>query len=217
MPKQIAITLLLAGSLLTQTNRPERKVERNAIISAHDPAVRIQLPPSASYVGADRWILYGMADCELHAFVQADSQKRVQHLYWVQFEGYIPTRPELHHTYDSPRHTQIDGLDFYVDTWVQSTSAPMKSGSDIEHIHNLLATNGYTLPQEMMSVRLVHLLDEQKRKELMIIYSENVAPTGLTASDLSDNGRAHEQWPEIERGLIERAKKAIVIDQTARR
>jgi len=30
-------------------------------------------------------VLYGMADCELHAFVEADSQKNVERLYWIQF------------------------------------------------------------------------------------------------------------------------------------
>jgi hypothetical protein len=34
-------------------------------------------------------MLYGIADCELHAFVQADEQKNVQEFYWVQFEAYI--------------------------------------------------------------------------------------------------------------------------------
>jgi hypothetical protein len=53
----------------------------------------------------------------LHAFVEADFDKKVQRLYWIQFEGYVPARLDLAHTYDSPRHTTIDGLDFYVDTW----------------------------------------------------------------------------------------------------
>lgn len=66
------------------------------------------------YVGVDRWLLYGIADCELHAFVKAEEQKNVQELYWVQFEEYIPTKPELHHKYDSPQHATIDGWIF---TW----------------------------------------------------------------------------------------------------
>jgi len=82
-------------------------VEGNVITSERDPQVRIHLPNSAQYVGADRWVLYGMADCELHAFVDADPQKNVQRLYWVQFEGYLPTKPELKHKYDSPRHVDI--------------------------------------------------------------------------------------------------------------
>jgi hypothetical protein len=64
----------------------------------------------------------------------------------------------------------------------------------------------------MMCVRLVHLLDEQKRRELMIIYGEEVAPTGYTAADLRKGGKAHDRWPAIEKDLIAGAEKKISID-----
>ena len=220
MLKHISIALLLTALLAAQTHTqpgpPQRRVQGNTITSTSDPAVRIELLNSPvyvgpAYVGSNRWILYGMANCELHAFVQADTRKKVQRLYWIQFESYLPTRPELHHTYDSPRHTQIGGLDFYVDTWVELTSGHIKPDSDVEHIHTLLETHGYKLPSAMMSVRLVHLLDEEKRKELMFIYSEDVASTGHTASELGSGGPAQDQWPKIEQGLVERAKKSIAI------
>lgn len=135
----------------------------------------------------------------------------MQRLYWVQFEAYLPSKPDLHHTYDSPRHTQIGGLDFFIDTWVKPTREHITPGSDLEHIDSVLEAQGYKLPPAMMSVRLVHLLDQQKRKELMIIYSEDVTPSGLTANELSTGGRAHDQWPKIESGLISRAEKSIAI------
>ena len=53
-----------------------------------------------------------------------------------------------------------------------------------------------------MLVRLVHLLNEQKRRELMIICAEDLAPTGFTAADLQKGGKARNQWPAIEKGLI---------------
>ena len=217
MLKHVTVALvssgLLAHTLTTQTEPPERKVEGNTITSKSDPPARVQLLNSPTYVGTDRWILYGMANCELHAFVQSDTEKKVQRLYWIQFESYLPTRPELRHKYDSPRHTQISGLDFYVDTWVEPTSEHITPGSDVEHIHTLLQTHDYKLPSAMMSVRLVHLLDEQKSKELMFLYSEDVALTGLTVSELRSGGLAHDQWPKIEKGLIERAEKSIAIHQ----
>ncbi len=74
-----------------QTRNPERKVEGNAITSENDPKVRIDLLKSVQYVGANRWVLYGIADCELHAFVEADQRKNVQSLYWLQFEDLMPT------------------------------------------------------------------------------------------------------------------------------
>ena len=211
MLKQIATVFLVCTSLLAQTNGPERKVEGNVITSLHDPNVGIELPKSVQYVGADRWVLYDIADCELHAFVEADGQKNVQRLYWVQFEGYVPTKPELKHKYDSPRHATMGGLDFYVDTWVRRKDAEAQKGSDREHIEALIRAKGYKMPEGMMDVRLVHLLDEQKRKELMVIYGEDVSHTGFTATDLSERGRAFSRWPVIENALIERAKSKITI------
>jgi hypothetical protein len=73
------------------------------------------LPQSLHYA-ADRWVLYDIADCELHDFVDADAQKNVQRLYWVQFEGYIPVEVGV----STPIRfsaTRADwGSDFYMDT-----------------------------------------------------------------------------------------------------
>src|ERR1700759_2394457 len=101
------VTTVLIFFALAQSPQPERKVSGNVVTSERDPKVRIELPRTVQYAGADRWVLYDIADCELHAFVEADKDKNVQRLYWIQFEGYVPTRPELHHTYDSPRHETI--------------------------------------------------------------------------------------------------------------
>jgi hypothetical protein len=208
--------MLVSALLAAQAAAPERKVAGNVIISDRDPRVQIELPKSVQYVGADRWVLYHVADCELHAFIEADAKKDVQRLYWIQFEGYIPSRPELHHTYDSPRHANIGGLDFYVDTWVRSNDEKIEPGSDREHIEALIQAKEYKMPAGMSYVRFVHLLDPQKRKELMIIYGEDLAPTGLNAEDLKDNGKAHERWAAIEKALIERAEKQIQIRQASR-
>src|SRR5215471_10763656 len=128
MLKRSAVLLIFCGLAAAQSKGSERKVEANVITSGRDPEVRIQLPKSVQYAGADRWTLYDVADCELHAFVEADGQKTVQRLYWVQFEGYIPTKPDLKYQYDSPRHRKIGSLDFYVDTWVRANSGQMRAG-----------------------------------------------------------------------------------------
>ena len=213
MLKPIVAAVLAAVVAVGQPLSPDRKVTSNVIVSERDPAVRIELPKSVEYVGADRWILYGIADCELHAFVEVGVDKEVQRLYWIQFEQYVPSRPDLHHTYDSPRHANIGGLDFYVDTWVRSKNDKIEPGSDREHIEALLRAKNYRMPESMGYVRFVHLLDAEKRKELMIIYGEDLAPTGLSADDLKENGRAYDRWPLIESTLIEIAEKQIQIQQ----
>lgn len=210
--KRLLILFLFACCLAAEVKGPERKVEDNVIVSERDPKVRIELPKSVQYVGADRWVLYGIADCELHAFVDGDGQQNAQGLYWIQFEGYLPSKPDLKHQYDSPRHTTIGGLDFYVDTGTGTQKDNVKPGSDTEHIRALLRARGYKMPAETMYVRFVHLLDEQKRKELMIIYGEDLASTGFTVADLKKDGKAYDQWPAIEKSLVERAEKKIKIE-----
>jgi hypothetical protein len=210
----VVMLSFLCATLIAQTALPERKVAGNVVTSEHDPAVRIELPKAVQYVGADRWVLYDIADCELHAFVEADAQKKVQRLYWVQFEGYLASRPDLHHTYDSPKHATIGGLDFYVDTWVRAKDAPSESGSDREHIEALVRAKGYRMPDAMMYVRLVHLLDKEKRKELMIIYGEDLSPTKFTAAELSEGGKAHDRWPGIADDLLKNGETRITVEPT---
>jgi len=214
--KRIILVLFFACRLAAQVNGPERRVEKNVIMSGRDPTVRIALPKSVQYAGGDRWVLYNIADCELHAFVESDSQKKVERLYWVQFEGYIPSRPDLKYEYDSPTHTTIGGMDFYVDTWVRANGEKTRAGSDREHTEALIHSHGYRVPEGMMYVRLVHLLDEQKRKELMIIYGEDLAPTGFTVADLREGGKAYDRWAGIAKALVERAKSKITIAESAK-
>ena len=208
MAKQL-LALVLLQFLLQQPSPPERKASGSAVTSNRDPDLRVQLPATAKYLGADRWILYGIADCELHAFVEVGPDKNVQRLYWIQFEGYLPSKPDLAHTYDSPRHTSIGGYDFFVTTWPRAGDEKSQPGSDREHIEALIRSKGYNMPAGMMYVRLVHLLDEKNRKELMIIYGEDLAPTGLTAADLKEGGKFRDRWPQLERGLIDRAQQSI--------
>ncbi len=213
MHKRILIVVFFASCLSAAAQKPERKIENNnVIISDHDPKVRIELPKSVWYVGADRFVLLDIADCELHAFVEVDDEKNVQRLYWIQFESYLPSKPDLHHQYDSPQHTKIGGLDFYVDSWVKRTNENITPGSDYDHIVALILWHGYKMPAGMMSLRLVHLLDEQKRKELMIIYWENLTPTGFTAADLKKGGKAENSWAIIQDDLLVRAKEKIKIE-----
>jgi hypothetical protein len=217
--KTISLTaltiLLLCTTASAQIAAPERTIRDTVITSARDPSIRIELPKHVRYVGADRWVLFDIADCELHVFVEADAQKKVQRLYWIQFEGYVPSRPELRHDYSRDRTMRVFDRDLFVRARFGASSEPVKPGSDTEHVRRLLQAQGYTLPPDTINVRFVELLDAQARKELMIIYMEDLSPRGLTAADLMPGGKGERQWPAIEQGLIERAQKNIKLQPAA--
>jgi hypothetical protein len=208
--------MLLMVSENTAADVQDRTIQGNVVVSTHDPAVQVRVPASTAYVGADRWLLKEHADdIELHCFVNADRDRRVRQIYWVQFEAYLSSRPELQHHYTSRRHATLGGWDFYLDTWVASADSPEGPDSDGAHLNTLLHSAGYRLPASMMTVRLVHLMADS-RKELMLIYSEDLAATGFTAADFGKVGKAHAQWPAIEARLIDRAERIRLTTCAAR-
>jgi len=201
----------LAASLLAFTASadnlaPERTVEGTTITSTRDPAIIIKLPAEAQYLGADRWELYTACDAELHVFVEAGPDKRVRRLYWIQFEQYLPKNA---YTYDYTFEEKLthDGLEFDVPAYFRKTKGKTRPGSDREHVLAILAKHGYALPPETMSVRLVNLLDDSRRKELMFIYSEDLAASGTSVKELKRAGDA--KWAAMKQALIGRAQERI--------
>ncbi len=221
MSTWVAVAGAILGFFPTcRAAQPERVAVDNRVISQRDPAVDIRLPRSVHYVGSDRFLLtapkLGDFDaCELYAFVDSSDGHRIRKFYWIQFEAYLPGHPALHHTYDSPRHATLGGLDFYVDTWVSSAAKAPQPGSDAAHFYSLLASHGYRR-DDLMSVRLAHLTDATKRKELMIIYAESLAPTGYTAAQLQAGGAEHAKWAALAERLIREAERSITIGDGAR-
>ena len=183
----------------------QRTVEGQVLTSANNPSIRLEFDKGFKYVGSQSFILYDVATAEQHFFVDADDQGKVKRFYWVQFEGYLPNNT---HSYDykSKKVVKLAGLDFVADAFPRNIKAnPGRADSDGSRARALLESKGYRLASEdILSQRLVHLVDEAKRNELMIIYIEDLSPSRLTAADLSPGGRAAGRWEETAKGLLER-------------
>jgi len=199
--------LILSLSATAEDRAPERTVEGTTITSTRDPAITIKLPAGVQYLGADRWELYTACDAELHVFVEAGADKRVRRLYWVQFEQYLPNNT---YTYDYTFKEKLThaGLEFDVSPNFRRTTLTSRPGSDREHVIAMLTKQGYKLPPETMSVRLVNLLDDSRRKELMFIYSEDLALSGTTVWEL-EKWKNASKWKAMRQQLIQRALERI--------
>ncbi|KQY52285.1 hypothetical protein ASD14_06515 [Lysobacter sp. Root494] len=72
------------------------------------------------------------------------------------------------------------------------------------------------MPAEMMSARLVRLLDDPTntgygRRELMMIYGEDLAAANVTYNDVTVNGEPNARWSALEKPLLSRALKAFQV------
>ncbi|MCA0200180.1 MAG: hypothetical protein LCH56_05000 [Proteobacteria bacterium] len=207
------LACFLLSSAHAQERAPERKVVGSVIASAREPAARVVLPKEAVYLGAERFDLYGIADCEIHVFVEADAKKAVQRLYWVQFEGYLPSKPDSTYGYNGAT-VKIGADDYYVRARFGTAADPIREGSDAAHMLAMVKRAGYAMPTETMNVRLVNLLDATRRRELMIIYIEDLAFAGVKAAALIQDGKPTLQWQEIEKALITRALGRVKVEKT---
>ena len=190
-------------------------VERNRVVYPAKPELRVTVPSTATYLGGDRFILKELTDCEMHIFVEADASRRVRRFYWVHFESYLASRPTDHMTYgDIDRRSEAWGTTIWTRTEPARSSRWPQPGSDTEHFRNIIRRAGYTMPAGMMTARLVRLLDDPRntgygRRELMMIYGEDLAPTGLTFNDVTTNGEPNDRWAVLEKPLLKRAEKAF--------
>jgi hypothetical protein len=189
-----------------------RSVKGQVLTSANMPALRLKFDKGFKYVGSQTFILYDVATAEQHFFVDADAQGRIKRFYWVQFEGYLPNNT---HAYDYKvnKIVNIGGLDFIADAYPRNLKAGLgRPDSDGSRARAFLEGKGYRMASDdILSQRLVHLVDKAKRNELMVIYTEDLGGMGLAAADLTEGGRAAARWDEIAKGLLERALKSMKV------
>ena len=193
-----------------------RRVEGRTLVSAESPAVRIRFDDDFKYVGGHSFVLYEVADAEQHFFVDADREGRIRRLYWVQFEGYLPTNTHTYDYSDVKERVNLGGLDFVTDAVVFNFAQvrSQRPDSDGAKARAFLEGKGFRLSgNDLMWRRFVHLTDTTRRKELLIIYLEDLGGTGFTAADLTGQGKDAARWPEISRQLLQRATKGMKISK----
>ena len=196
---------------------PAASVSGNVITHLGEK-VRVRVPEKATYVGTERFNLYGVADAEIHVFVEADAAKKMQRLYWVQFESYLPDNDHRYNYFDGNTRFDLWGAPTWLVWGPRSTSAPYRAGGDRESVMRILSRGGYTIPAEVLNVRMVQMLDDPEgsgrgRRELMIIYSEDLAPTGKTVAELSADGKVNDAFKPIEKPLIDLATTSVSVER----
>ena len=219
----VAASLMQAATGQPAAADPAVPATPAALVSGHTithagEKVRVQMPTGATYAGAERFNLYGVADAEIHVFVEADAAKKMQRLYWVQFESYLPSNDHRYDYADGNSRMDLSGVATWVRAGAASTATPPRPGSDSESARRILSRAGYAVPAEIMSVRMVRILDDpegrgQGRRELMIIYGEDLAASGKTLADLTTDGKMNDAAKLLEKALIERAAKAVSVEQ----
>jgi hypothetical protein len=163
--------------------QPERSVAGQVLTSVGDPPIRIRVEESFKYVGGQRFVLRGTVDAEQHFFVEANDQKAIRRMYWIQFERFLPGRSGPY-SYDADRPVILSGLELRAH--VRRFAEPPAPDSDRRRAYEYLELAGYAVPTPATRARLVYLPGESRRQEVMIVYLE----PAITGTELTEQESA---------------------------
>lgn len=177
-----------------------RVVDGNTLISGQYPSAKITFPAEYEYLGAHKFVLYGVADTEQYLFASAHENGLTKSLIVVQFESLLP---HIKGTYDysnAPNSIDLGGLNFWVDShastrhWLVPNGLPGTDG----YLHRtFMADKGYPLPKYYSWMRLAYVPEENPREEMLIIYMEDLSSLNIESKDLRPGGAYEHKWPGI--------------------
>ena len=195
--RALAIPALLLASTLVAQTALQRRVEGNTLISTADPSASLTFDKAFVYAGGQSIDIFKVAGAEQYFFIDAAADRSVRRFYWVQFEHYYPDNTEV---YDYSRIPQkpvdLGRLAFMGDVRVRPKYFTMddRPGSDSMAAADFLRAKGYRLDGAFVTLRLFHLPDATKRRELMVIYGEALppgAPEGPATAQITAHAQAN--------------------------
>ena len=179
MKRSIILVVMFSLAVLPSAaqQQPPRQVKDQILTSTSLPPIRIKFADEFKHVGTLQFVLYDRAQVEQHFFVDADNEKRIKRMYWVQFEGYLPG---VNAKYDYPANETVTlaGQTYLVNAEsVPNMPEVVKRmpQSDVERAIKFLETKGYSMGPSIRYERFVRLVDEAKRNEMILTYVEDAS------------------------------------------
>jgi len=181
-----ALVTLLSFTLILQAG-PLREIKGGTLISTADPAASFTFDKAFQYAGGQSIDILKVAGAEQYFFIDAAADRSIRRFYWIQFEHYYPSNTDTYDYSGIPQKPVALGrLAFMGDVRVSPDYFTMddRPGSDSMAAADFLRARGFKLAGTFVSLRLFHLPDATKRRELMIIYGE-ILPKGASEASIT--------------------------------
>lgn len=195
----------------SDSNDMDQFMTDGILISRGDPSLAIDVADEFEFVGRHPFTIRKVAAGERFVFVQAED-RQIRKILMVQFEGFLPGVDDLYR-YDLSGKPVVANYPFrsngYAFNIVESIAANPKSESAATY--PFLESKGYSVPDELMMWRSLTVVDEARRKEMIIFYIEDIQSTGLTLADFYIDDAETEPWINIQEDLETRANDAFRI------
>lgn len=184
----------------------------NILFSPENPRIRIKVDEALDYVGGITKTLSGTALAEIHYFVAPDSANRMSRRFHVQFEHFLPDNDSTYN-YELPDRIQLGEHEYMHNggSYDVQLVFDTRPDSDMAAGYNFLKKKGYELPDEVVYRRFVRVIGDDRRSEILMIYTENAAQFGAPLADYAEGGPAHDHAEALHEGMLQRALAAFTV------
>lgn len=192
---------------------PVRTVENNLLVSADMPAITIKVGDSMEFVGRSKFVLYDIAEAEIFVFAEASEDRRLKRRLVVQFEGFLDSNSHTYN-YRMPVRMTLGSHEYMVDDFaanLRRLKQEEPADSDSARVDDLLQQAGYAMPDDAIWTRFVRVIGEDRRRELLIIYMEDLKDLGLTAAGMPYGEPLSQEYAPLTDSVHERALHAFSI------
>ncbi len=191
------LPVLLASALAAQTP-PTRPVHDDTLVSPTDPAASLIVNKAFRYAGGQTIDILKVAGAEQYFFVDAAPGRAIRRFYWIQFEYFYPANSSTYNYsgIKGQKPVALGRLSFMGDVRVSPNyfTHDDRPGSDSKAAVDFLRARGYDTEGTFVTLRLFHLPDDTRRRELMIIYGEvlpDSAGEQLVKSEITAHAQAN--------------------------
>ncbi|MEP1094864.1 MAG: hypothetical protein ABJG78_07115 [Cyclobacteriaceae bacterium] len=217
--------LCVKGQDLRNTEALSRSVRDNVLVSADLPEIKMKINDEFEFVGSFYFEI--VANSEEYAedvrgktvaagdrfvFVAADEKKKVEKLFIIQLEGFLPSLDFIYN-YNFDNAEFIGENKYLNNTWFYDSSESAKQNPNGEGAltTKFLEEKGFRLENHVMMSRFVGLASEDRKNEIIIFYIEMLnSETGYTLDEY-ENSVSDKEKEAIRNSLIERSRNSFSI------
>ncbi len=203
----LGLILMFLGTGGVAAAQSSPHVEDNVIVSRATPSLAIDVTKDFTYIGRHSIKISDVAAGERLVFadMQAGKAKR---LFIIQFEGFLPGI-DNEYRYNLTTSPVVAGYPFRSNAYAFDFAKSIADNPGLESAAtaSFLSEKGITTPQQLMMWRSLTVVSDEKRKEMIVFYMEDLSVSNMTLKDVYDpiTDKDNPAWTALQPALEQRA------------
>lgn len=189
---RIAIVLCIFIALTSSSKAADRstrsRVESNVFISPINPAIRVTVDKKFKYLGSVPFTIGNEAAGNRYVFVRAADGKRIQQMFIIQQEGFLPSSNDTY-KYRIATPAALGKFKYQHSVIMYDNDAGIREepGKESDVTQRFLESHGYSLQPELVMSRFARPADLQHKHEIIFFCFENLSSYGHKLADFSED------------------------------